>query len=98
MERQEQIEQEEPYTKIPMPEPYLENMYKSLTEYPKKRLVDIDKVCDDILMSTTGYNSSLPFGKHVGKAKINEQVTRKVVDPDNGYDIDDDLLELAGLK
>jgi len=46
MERQEQIEQEEPYTKIPMPEPYLENMYKSLTEYPKKRLVDIDKVCE----------------------------------------------------
>jgi hypothetical protein len=49
-------------------------------------------------MSTTGYNSSLPFGNRVGKAKINEQVTRKVVDPDNGYDIDDDLLELAGLK
>lgn len=61
-------------------------------------LVDIDKVCDDILTSTTNYNSGLPFGNVVGKAKINEQVTRKVTDPDNGYDIDDDLLELAGLK
>ena len=62
-------------------------------------LDDIDKVCDDLL------DMGRPaFGLGLGKPKvtINESKvpTKKVksVDPNNGYDIDDDLLILAGLK
>jgi hypothetical protein len=62
-------------------------------------LDDIDKVCDDLL------DMGRPaFGLGLGKPKvtINESKTSapkaKSVDPNNGYDIDDDLLILAGLK
>jgi hypothetical protein len=62
-------------------------------------LDDIDKVCDDLL------DMGRPaFGLGLGKPKvtINESKTpapkAKSIDPNNGYDIDDDLLILAGLK
>ena len=62
-------------------------------------LDDIDQVCEDLL------NMGRPvFGLGLGKPKvtINESVvpTKKAnpVDPNNGYEIDDDLLILAGLK
>lgn len=62
-------------------------------------LDDIDKVCDDLL------NIGRPaFGLGLGKPKvtINESKTPakqiKSVDPNGGYEIDDDLLILAGLK
>ena len=60
-------------------------------------LDDIDKVCNDLL------NESRPqFGLVGGnpRVRVNESVKseKKVIDPDNGYEIDDDLLILAGLK
>lgn len=62
-------------------------------------LDDIDKVCDDLL------DMGRPaFGLGLGKPKvtISESKTTapkaKSIDPNNGYDIDDDLLILAGLK
>lgn len=62
-------------------------------------LDDIDKVCDDLL------NIGRPaFGLGLGKPKvtINESKTpakqAKPIDPNGGYEIDDDLLILAGLK
>ena len=62
-------------------------------------LDDIDKVCDDLL------NMGRPvFGLGLGKPKvtINESTVpakkAKPIDPNDGYEIDDDLLILAGLK
>ena len=60
-------------------------------------LDDIDQVCEDLL------NMGRPtFGLGLGqpKVKINESKvnTKKPADPNNGYEIDDDLLILAGLK
>ena len=61
-------------------------------------LDDIDNVCNDLL------NESRPqFGLVGGnpRVRVNESVNnsaKKTVDPDNGYEIDDDLLILAGLK
>ena len=60
-------------------------------------LDDIDKVCNDLL------NESKPqFGLVGGnpRVRVNESVKseKKPIDPDNGYEIDDDLLILAGLK
>lgn len=61
-------------------------------------LDDIDNVCRDLL------NESKPqFGLVGGnpRVRVNESVSKsekKVIDPDNGYEIDDDLLILAGLK
>jgi DNA repair exonuclease SbcCD ATPase subunit len=62
-------------------------------------LDDIDQVCDNLL------NMGRPaFGLGLGKPKvtINESktATKKTapIDPSLGYDIDDDLLILAGLK
>jgi hypothetical protein len=62
-------------------------------------LDDIDQVCENLL------NMGRPaFGLGLGKPKvtINESAVptkkAKPVDPNNGYDIDDDLLILAGLK
>ena len=60
-------------------------------------LDDIDQVCEDLL------NMGRPaFGLGLGqpKVKINESKvnTKKPTDPNNGYEIDDDLLILAGLK
>jgi small-conductance mechanosensitive channel len=61
-------------------------------------LDNIDKVCEDLL------DMGRPaFGLGLGqpKVKINESKsvkTNKPLDPNNGYEIDDDLLILAGLK
>lgn len=63
-------------------------------------LDDIDQVCEDLL------NMGRPaFGLGLGqpKVKINEsknqtKVVNKSLDSNNGYEIDDDLLILAGLK
>ena len=60
-------------------------------------LDDIDNVCNDLLEE-----SRPQFGLVGGnpRVRVNESVKseKKVIDPDNGYDIDDDLLILAGLK
>ena len=64
-------------------------------------LDDIDQVCEDLL------NIGRPtFGLGLGqpKVKINEskvntnKSVNKPIDPNNGYEIDEDLLILAGLK
>ena len=64
-------------------------------------LADVDAVCDQILDSTVCF-SRLPFG---GRATTSARVTESVnkaskatIDPAYGYEIDDSLLELAGLK
>ena len=60
-------------------------------------LDDIDQVCEDLLdMGRPAFG--LGLGKP--KVKINESKvnTMKPADPNNGYEIDDDLLILAGLK
>ena len=63
-------------------------------------LDDIDQVCEDLLdMGRPAFG--LGLGKP--KVKINESksITKNVnkpLDPNNGYEIDDDLLILAGLK
>ena len=60
-------------------------------------LDDIDNVCNDLLEE-----SRPQFGLVGGnpRVRVNESVKseNKVIDPDNGYEIDDDLLILAGLK
>lgn len=64
-------------------------------------LADIDKVCDDLLSYNVSMNR-LPFGvNRASSMKMRESTNtanRKEVDPNNGYEIDDSLLELAGLK
>jgi hypothetical protein len=62
-------------------------------------LADVDAVCDQILESTINFGR-LPFGgRSKASARITESVSKKMNrDPEYGYDIDDDLLELAGLK
>lgn len=62
-------------------------------------LSDVDAVCDQILDSTVNF-SRLPFsGRTKTSARISESVNIKTVrDPEYGYEIDDSLLELAGLK
>lgn len=63
-------------------------------------LADVDAVCDQILDSTVGF-SRLPFsGRAKTSARIAESIskTNTKLDPEYGYDIDDSLLELAGLK
>lgn len=66
-------------------------------------LSDVDAVCDQILDSAVGYGR-LPFGgRQRTSARISESVNKPTAantfsDPSYGYDIDDSLLELAGLK
>ena len=62
-------------------------------------LADVDAVCDQILESTVSI-SRLPFGgRSKTSARISESVSRvSRFDSEYGYDIDDSLLELAGLK
>ncbi len=62
-------------------------------------LDNIDKVCEDLL------DMGRPaFGLGLGKPKVTINESKAPVkkaqpfDPDNGYEIDDDLLILAGLK
>lgn len=60
---------------------------------------DIDRVCDQILESAVPM-TRLPFsGKTRGSARITESAKPKATTaPEYGYEIDDDLLVLAGLK
>ena len=63
-------------------------------------LADVDAVCEQILDSAVNY-SRLPFsGMSKASARISESATNKKVKatPEYGYEIDDSLLELAGLK
>jgi hypothetical protein len=62
-------------------------------------LADVDAVCDQILDSTVNF-SRLPFGVRTRtSARISESISKPVkTNPEYGYDIDDSLLELAGLK
>jgi hypothetical protein len=62
-------------------------------------LKDVDAVCDQILESTVTF-SRLPFsGRTKTSARISESVSRPTrTEPEYGYEIDDSLLELAGLK
>ena len=66
-------------------------------------LADVDAVCDQILDTTVGF-SRLPFGGRMKtSARIAESVSKSTltnsrIDPEYGYEIDDSLLELAGLK
>ena len=62
-------------------------------------LADVDAVCDQILDSTVNFGR-LPFsGRAKTSARIAESVSRPTRrDPEYGYEIDDSLLELAGLK
>lgn len=64
-------------------------------------IADVNKICDTIL--TEGVSTArLPYGINGGsRIAINESKTNKAPtrsNPDDGYDIDDSLLELAGLK
>jgi hypothetical protein len=62
-------------------------------------LADVDAVCDQILDSTINF-SRLPFGgRTTTSARIAESVSRTTrKSPEYGYEVDDSLLELAGLK
>lgn len=64
-------------------------------------LADIDRVCDDLLESTVSI-SRLPFsGMNKPRVKVSESInkpTKGNKGPEYGYEIDDSLLELAGLK
>ena len=65
-------------------------------------LNDIDKICDDLLSYNVSMNR-LPFGTTRNQSiRIKESTAPKPVakkiDPSEGYEIDDSLLELAGLK
>ena len=62
-------------------------------------LDDIDQVCEGLL------DMGRPaFGLGLGKPKVKITESKEIkkvnkpVDPNNGYEIDDDLLILAGLK
>lgn len=64
-------------------------------------LDDIDRVCEELLDSSLNLGRlNLPTNKGQARIAIKESATtRKVArDPDAGYDIDDDLLIMAGLK
>lgn len=64
-------------------------------------VADVDAVCDQMLDSTISF-SRLPFsGRNKASARITEAMNKPVAKPANpefGYEVDDDLLELAGLK
>jgi hypothetical protein len=62
-------------------------------------LKDVDAVCDEILNSTANF-SRLPFGGRAkASARISESVSKPIRrDPEYGYEVDDSLYELAGLK
>lgn len=60
-------------------------------------ITDIDTVCDRILTESVGnFKPTLPFASK--KIEIKSSAADSVSALKNGYDIDDDLLELAGLK
>jgi len=61
-------------------------------------LDDIDNICDELLEYNINM-SRLPFGiSKNSRVKIAESAKPAKANPENGYEIDDDLLTLAGLK
>ena len=62
-------------------------------------MADIDKVCDELLDVNINM-SRLPFKVSGVSTKVmNESKSNNIkTDPDYGYEIDDSLLEMAGLK
>ena len=66
-------------------------------------LADVDAVCDQILESTVTF-SRLPFGgrtkasAHIAESVSKSAIANTRIDSGYGYEIDDSLLELAGLK
>lgn len=60
-------------------------------------LSDIDKVCDNMLNESVGnFRQPLPFASR--RTTVKPTASASVETLKNGYDIDDSLLELAGLK
>ena len=60
-------------------------------------LEDVDKICNDLLNVDRPQFSLKGYGKP--SIHINEsRVPAKSLEPESGYDVDDDLLILAGLK
>lgn len=60
-------------------------------------ITDIDNVCDRILTESVGnFKPTLPFASK--KIEIKSSAADSANALKNGYDIDDDLLELAGLR
>lgn len=62
-------------------------------------LTDIDHICEDLLSYNVKMNN-LPFGVKRNTARVVEskQPVKQAPKIDGGYEIDDSLLELAGLK
>lgn len=62
-------------------------------------LADIDKVCEDLLSYNIKMNN-LPFGvkRNTSRVVESKQPVKQAPKTDGGYEIDDSLLELAGLK
>lgn len=62
-------------------------------------LADIDTVCEDLLSYNIKMNN-LPFGVKRNTTRVAEskQPVKQAPKTDGGYEIDDSLLELAGLK
>ena len=62
-------------------------------------LADIDKVCEDLLSYNIKMNN-LPFGVKRNTTRVVEskQPVKQAPKTNGGYEIDDSLLELAGLK
>lgn len=60
-------------------------------------LSDIDKVCDNMLNESVGnFRQPLPFASR--RTTVRPSASASVETLKNGYDVDDSLLELAGLK
>lgn len=60
---------------------------------------DVDDVCEELLEAPQYFSNSLFSGIRNGSSvKINESAEPKKKDFSEGYDIDEDLLRLAGLK
>lgn len=60
-------------------------------------LEDVDKICNDLLNVDRPQFSLKGYGKpsiHINESKV----PAKSLEPESGYDVDDDLLILAGLK
>lgn len=60
-------------------------------------LEDVDKICNDLLNVDRPQFSLKGYGKpsiHINESKV----PVKSLEPESGYDVDDDLLILAGLK
>lgn len=60
---------------------------------------DVDDVCEELMEAPQYFSNSLFSGIRNGSSvKINESVAPKKKDVSEGYDIDEDLLTLAGLN